>query len=101
MSRGALIFNADTLAITALEAESRTIERAWDSAVREGLLTLPPMVSRTWRMMDGFSYVIEVRRGAEYRASSIEHVDKPEAPADAEVQRVYDALMRLVLMAGR
>jgi hypothetical protein len=47
-------------------------------------------------MMDGFSYVIEVRRGAEYRASSIEQVDKPEVPADAQVKRVYEALTRLV-----
>jgi hypothetical protein len=99
VSHGAEVFNADTLAITELKVDGRAIGRAWDSAVQEGLLTLPPEVPRTWLMMDGFSYVIEVRRGAEYRASSIEHVDKPEVPADAQVKRVYEALTRLVPVA--
>jgi hypothetical protein len=93
---GAQVYNADTLAITALTADSHTIQRAWDAAVQEGLLTLPPDVARKWLMMDGFTYVIEVRRGAEYRASSIEQLEKPEVPADAQVKNVYDALIRLV-----
>ena len=100
VSRGASVYNADTLAITELKVESGAIERAWDAAVHEGLLTLPAEVPRKWLMLDGFSYVIEVRRGAEYRASSIEQVDKPEVPADAQVKRVYDALTRLIRVAS-
>lgn len=100
VSRGASVYRADTLAITELKVDLRAIERAWDAAVHEGLLTLPAEVPRKWLMMDGFSYVIEVRRGAEYRASSIEHVDKAEVPADAQVKRVFDVLTRLVSVAS-
>ena len=91
---GAIVFDADTLAITRLKADSRTIQRAWDAALERGLLTLPPEVPPVG-VVDGFTYVIEVRRGDEYRASSIEDVDKPEVPADAQVKRVYEALSRL------
>ena len=95
----AVVVNADTLAIREVKADARAIEGAWDAAMQEGLLTLPAEVVRKWVMLDGFTYVIEVRRGAEYRASSIEHVGKPEVPADAQVKRVFEALTRLVPVA--
>jgi hypothetical protein len=98
---GAQIFDADTLAITKLKADARAIQRAWNAAVQEGLLALPPEVPREGIMMDGFAYVIEVRRGDEYRASSIEQMDKPEVPADAQVKRVYEVLRRLVAAPSR
>jgi hypothetical protein len=49
----------------------------WQEVKREGLLELPPRVARAWMMTDGLTYVVEVRRGDDYRASEIEYT-KPE-----------------------
>jgi hypothetical protein len=95
------VFRAHRVEMSAVRAGADTMQRAWDAAVRAGLLTLPPDVKRTWEMRDGFTYVIEVRRGAEYRASVIEHVGTPEVPADAEVKRVFDAVTSVVPGARR
>jgi hypothetical protein len=42
------------------------------------------------------TYVVELRRGSEYRASEIERVDPPETEADRQMQRVYAPLATLV-----
>ncbi|HEV2180157.1 MAG TPA: hypothetical protein VGR59_07545 [Gemmatimonadaceae bacterium] len=47
-------------------------------------------------MTDGLTYVIELRRGNEYRASEIEWVKRPEVPADSLVKSVFAALTPLV-----
>jgi len=61
--------------------------RLWEDVVGAGVLTLPPKVEREWVMNDGHSYVVEVREGSTYRASSIEHT-VPEGEADRQVQAV-------------
>ena len=52
-------------------------------------------------MLDGFTYVIELREGNSYRASVIEAVSKPEVDADRTVKAVYDAVMQAVEGARR
>ena len=59
-----------------------------------GLFTLPTKVPRTWMMLDGHTYVLEVRRGQVYRASEIEDLEKPEVPADATIRRIAMMLRR-------
>lgn len=44
-------------------------DSAWQDVVRAGVLRLPPMVPRNWAMLDGHTYVIELRQGDSYRAS--------------------------------
>jgi len=66
----------------------------WPMLVHMGIDSLPTRVSRKWRMLDGHTYVLEVRRGTRYRASEIEHLDKPEAHADVVVRRIADVLRR-------
>ena len=43
--------------------------------------------------MDGFTYVIEIRRGNSYRASVIEAIPEPEVDADRVARVVYEAVM--------
>jgi len=93
---GARIFTADTLVVEQLETSGSVVESAWEDAVSAGLLQLPGRVKRTWMMLDGFTYVVEVRRGDEYRASEIEHVDRAETAADTQVKGVYAAVSRVL-----
>ena len=96
VSQGARIISADTLTVEAIDVSPRMIERSWKDAIHVGLLSLPPRVERSWTMFDGFTYVIEWRRGNEYHASEIEHLERPEVPADAVVKRVYAAVTRIL-----
>ena len=45
---------------------------------------------------DAFTYVVELRRGNDYRASVIEHVEPGETPADQRIRDVYAVVNRLV-----
>lgn len=69
-------------------------ERLWPMLVHMGIDSLPTRVPRKWMMLDGHTYVLEVRRGTRYRASEIEHLEKPEVRADAVVRRIADVLRR-------
>jgi hypothetical protein len=69
--------------------------RLWEDVVGAGVLTLPPEVEREWVMTDGHSYVVEVRAGDTYRASSIEHT-APEVEADRQVQAIAQRLARML-----
>ena len=89
------MIDGDTITVVPISVPSAEIEAAYDAAVSEGLLTLPPEVRRKWRMYDGFTYVIELRRGNEYRASEIERLDKAEVPADEAVKKVFAAIWRV------
>ncbi|HKG92741.1 MAG TPA: hypothetical protein VKA84_12645 [Gemmatimonadaceae bacterium] len=86
--RAAVVISADTLALLPLSPPADA-DDVWRGAVARGVLTLPPRVPRRWMRSDGFTYVLEVRQGDEYRASVIEHTDPPESDADRQVQAVY------------
>ena len=47
-------------------------------------------------MDDGFMYVVELRSGGDYRASVIEHLERPETQADQQVKDVYAAVSRIL-----
>jgi hypothetical protein len=79
------VFMADTVGLYSLPEID--YEAYWQELKRVGLLELPPNVPRTWIMADGFSYVVEVRRGGDYRASVIENAT-PETRADTVIQRL-------------
>jgi hypothetical protein len=87
----ATIFMADTVALYSLAQGD--YESYWQELKREGLLELPPEVPRNWMMVDGHSYVVEVRRGGDYRVSVIEHTT-PETRADTVVQRLAGLIRR-------
>lgn len=98
---GARIITADTLIVAPLNVQETEIEEVWKDALSVGAFQLPARVERSRTMLDGFAYVIEVRRGDEYRAAEIEDVDKPEVEADRQVKRIYGALQRLLPRGGR
>lgn len=89
---GMRVITADTLAVDALALPDSAIEAAWQTAVRAGVLQLPARVERSRPASTDFTYVVELRRGAEYRASQIEHVEAPESPGDRQVQQIYAAM---------
>jgi hypothetical protein len=91
----ASIFSIDTLEVYEIH-NAPTLAHAWEAAVKAGVLALPSQIKRTWMMLDGFGYVVELRRGSDYRASVIEHVEKPEVDADRQVQAVYRAVAPLL-----
>ena len=93
---GARIITADTVVVAQLALPDSTIERAWNAAVSAGVLDMPGRAQRAAPPGDGFTYVIETRRGNDYRASEIERVEPPATDADRAVQQVYAALRRLM-----
>jgi hypothetical protein len=87
----AAMFRADTVGLYPLP--SADYEAYWQELKQNGLAQLPPEVHRGWMMLDGHTYVVEVRRGNDYRASVIEHT-KPESRADTLVQRLAALIRR-------
>ncbi|MFL5608756.1 MAG: hypothetical protein ACJ8AD_20035 [Gemmatimonadaceae bacterium] len=81
----------DTLLVTEL-SNAVAIEHAWRTAVDSGLLMLPLEVPGDYPTIDGSRYVIEVRRGNEYRVSTIKHTNPPRDEAHRRVQAVFSAL---------
>lgn len=96
VSPGTRIFTADTLMVEQTDASGSVVESAWQGAVAAGLFQLPGRVTQTSTPSDGFSYVVEVRRGDDYRAAEIERVDRAETAADTQVKDIY-AIVRRVL----
>jgi len=45
---------------------------------------------------DVFMYVVELRNGADYRASVIEHLERGETEADQQVKDLYATVSRLL-----
>ena len=84
---GARIITADTLLVQQLVVPEPEIEMAWKDAPNVGVLRLRGRVKRNQPMQDSITYVIESRRGNEYRAAEIEHVERPEAEADRQVEQ--------------
>jgi hypothetical protein len=93
---GARILTTDSLVVDQLDVRDSTIESAWSAAERAGVFELPGRVERNRTIDDAFMYVVEIRRGNEYRASIIEHLDKPETKADRQVEEVYAAVNRIL-----
>ena len=93
---GAQIITTDSLLVAPLNVAESAIEAAWTAAVRAGAFQLPPRVERNRAMDDVFMYVVELRSGADYRASMIEHLTQPETPADQQVKDIYAAVNRLL-----
>jgi hypothetical protein len=93
---GARLIAADTLVVQPLEISETDIEAVWQDAQTAGVTGLPARVQHTSAAAnDGSTYVIELRRGNEYRASEIEDVERPEVKADSQVKQIYDALKRV------
>lgn len=86
------LMDADTLEIRSIQTRAN-FEAVWEEAMTAGILELPPEVPRDWVMMDGCTYVLEVRRGNEYRASRIEETE-PETDADYQIQAIAELLLR-------
>ena len=93
---GARIIATDSLVVDRLDVSDSLIEHAWAAAVRAGALALPPRVERKRALDDAFMYVVELRRGDEYRASAIEHVEPSETDTDRQIKDVYAAVSRVL-----
>jgi hypothetical protein len=96
VSAGARIITTDTLVVDPLDVQEPEIEPAWKAAVDAGVLQLPPRVTHSSAAPGDFTYVIELRRGDEYRAAEIERLDHPEVEADTQVSQIYAAVRRLL-----
>lgn len=93
---GAQIVTTDSLVVDSLDVPGPTVEGAWQAADRAGVSDLPPQVERNQALDDPFTYVVELRRGNEYRASAIAHVEPDEVDADRRVKAVYLAVNRVL-----
>jgi hypothetical protein len=96
VSAGARIITTDTLVVEQLGVQESEIEAAWNASIDAGLLQLPARVKRSSAVPGDFTYVIELRRGDEYRAAEIEQVDSPQVEADTHVKQIYAAVHRLL-----
>jgi len=68
----------------------------WKDALSAGVLQLPGRVKRTGTVDAAITYVVELRRGDEYRAAEIEELERPEVEADTQVKQIYAAVRRLL-----
>lgn len=93
---GTRIITADTLVVLQLDVPESEIETAWNDALSAGASQLPGRVKRERAVEDAMTYLIELRRGNEYRAAEIENVERPEVEADAQVKQVYTIVSRLL-----
>ena len=93
---GARIIATDTLVVQELAVPESEIEAAWKEALGAGVLQLPTRVKRSRAVDDSVTYLIELRRGDEYRAAEIEDLERPEVEADTQVKQVYAAVRRLL-----
>ncbi|HKW47629.1 MAG TPA: hypothetical protein VJN70_09290 [Gemmatimonadaceae bacterium] len=93
---GTQVITTDSLFVAALSVPESTIEAAWTAAERAGVFQLPPRIERNRTMDDVFMYVVELRSGGDYRASTIEHMTQPEIPADQQVKDIYAAVNRVL-----
>jgi hypothetical protein len=96
VSAGARILTTDSLVVEQLSVPEPMIEEAWAAAVRAGANRLPGRVARNRVTDDLFTYLVEVRSGGDYRASAIEHVERPETEADQQIKDVYAAVSRVL-----
>lgn len=96
VAAGAQIITTDSLVVDQLDVPDAAIEGAWTAALRAGVAELPGRVERNRDVGDAFMYVVEFRRGADYRASVIEHVERAEAEADRQINDVYVAVSRVL-----
>jgi len=97
VAAGARIITTDTLLVQHLEVPEPDIETAWKDALEAGVLHLPGRVKRDSTVDNGSTYVIELRRGNEYRASEIEDLERPQVDADTQAKQVYAAVRRLLV----
>lgn len=95
VTAGARIITADTLDVAPLKVRDAEIDEAWKGAVAAGVLQLPARPKNAVAMFDGSTYVIELRRGDEYRASQIEEVETSEAETVRSAKGIYSAMQRL------
>jgi hypothetical protein len=93
---GAQIITTDSLVVDSLGIAESAIQEAWAAAERAGVEQLPPRIDRNRSMEDVFMYVVELRNGGDYRASTIEHVSPPATKTDQQIQDVYAAVNRLL-----
>ena len=96
LGAGAQVITTDTLVVERLGVADSLIESAWSAVVRAGAFKLPGRVERSHMLDDAFMYVVELRNGADYRASVIEHLERGETEADQQVKDVYAAVSRLL-----
>jgi hypothetical protein len=69
---GSRIIATDTLLVQPLAVPEPDIEAAWKEALSAGVHQLPARVKRNRTVDDSVTYLIELRRGNEYRAAEIE-----------------------------
>jgi hypothetical protein len=93
---GSRLLATDSLIVEPIPAAESTIENAWNAAETAGAADLPPTLPRDSTMDDAFMYVVELRRGDEYRASAIARVDRSDTKADRAMLAVYAAVNRLL-----
>ncbi|MEO1118220.1 MAG: hypothetical protein AAFX75_10130 [Pseudomonadota bacterium] len=78
------------------EKNQKPLAALWDEMTAFGLLTLPPSVDRDTNLvvLDGLSYVIEVRVGDTYRATVIQYYSEHPVDKQAhEILKAYDAVV--------
>ncbi|HEX4681921.1 MAG TPA: hypothetical protein VH277_04385 [Gemmatimonadaceae bacterium] len=101
VAAGSQILTTDSLDVTRLDVPDSATASAWDAAVHAGAFDLPGRIERNRALDDNFMYVVELRRGSEYRASVIEQVEPAETDADRRIRAVYEAVSRVLQPSQR
>lgn len=94
---GSRLIATDTLFVQPIAVPESDIEAAWKDAQSAGAGELPARARHDAPTTDGSAYLIELRRGDEYRAAEIEDVERPEVKADSQAKQIYAVLRRLRL----
>ena len=93
---GSQIIATDTLVVRPLDVRESDIDAAWKDALNAGVLQLPGRVKQSSAADDEVTYLIELRRGDEYRATETEHVERADVLAESHVKEIYAVVRRLL-----
>ena len=86
-STGGTFITAHWLTLQRLPLSSPPAE-LWPQLVHAGVLQVPPEPHAKRMMLDGFTYVLEVRVGDVYRASVLPQYESSSEEADLNVQQI-------------
>jgi hypothetical protein len=76
-----------------LPLKARNLEQAWEAALEAGAPILSPTIDERV-VSDGYTHVVELRVGKNYRASVIPCFARPRRPDDFRVRSVAGAIAR-------
>jgi hypothetical protein len=86
----------DTALVSKPLKVTANLNRLWNTLVENGLLDLPTNVKHSWIMLDGRTFVVEVRVGNFYKASVLAYLKNPKLKAYKTIKNIVRILYQKI-----